>query len=173
MMAVMLRHERKFRDEDDVAGRLRAVYTYGQPMIGDPRFARACEADPFLAREVIRYIYDNDVVPHLPPRTAGPYRHFGREYRYEVPHLRHGVLGLSRHLGHAYDVRRGALREHTRFAGQAATFLGGLGLAALAFAGSRVRPLGALPVVYSFEDHGPQHYIAAVTPPGVQNEFGD
>ncbi|GLY82461.1 lipase family protein [Actinoallomurus iriomotensis] len=173
MMAVMLRHERKFRDEDDVTGRFRAVYTYGQPMIGDPRFARACEADPFLARAMIRYIYDNDVVPHLPPRTAGPYRHFGREYRYEVPRLRHGVLGLARHLGHTYDVRRGDLREHTRFTGQAVTFLGGLGLAALAFAGSRVRPLGALPVVYSFEDHGPQHYIAALTPPGVQNEFGD
>jgi hypothetical protein len=173
MMAVMLRHERKFRAEDDLTGRLRAVYTFGQPMIGDPRFARACQDDAFLAGNVIRYIYDNDVVPHLPPKTAGPYRHFGREYRYEVPHLRHGLLGLSRYLGHDYDVRQGALREHTRPTGQTATFLGGLGLAALAFVGSRVQPLRSLPEVYSFDDHGPQRYITSLTPPGVQNEFGD
>jgi hypothetical protein len=42
-----------------------------------------------------------------------------------------------------------------------------------AFVGGRVQPLRSLPVVYSFEDHRPQHYIAALTPPGVQNEFGD
>jgi hypothetical protein len=56
---------------------------------------------------------------------------------------------------------------------QTASFLGGFGLAALAFVGGRVQPLRSLPVVYSFEDHRPQHYIAALTPPGVQNEFGD
>ena len=81
-----------------------------------------------------------------------------------MPHLPYGVFGLS---------RRGGLREHTRSTGQATTFLGGLGLSALAFVGGRVRPLRALPAVYSFDDHGPQRYITALTPPDVQNEFGD
>ncbi|GAB2848801.1 hypothetical protein GCM10027176_60230 [Actinoallomurus bryophytorum] len=173
MMAVMLRHERKFRAGDDLTDRLRAAYTFGQPMIGDPRFARACQKDAFLRDNVIRYVYDSDVVPHLPPKTAGPYRHFGREFSYQVPHLRRGVLGLSRYLGHPYDTRRGHLREQAVPAGQTLSLLGGFGLAALAFAGSRVQPLRSLPVVYSFEDHRPQHYITCLTPPGVQNEFGD
>jgi hypothetical protein len=172
MMGVMLRHERKFRDDGDLTARLRALYTFGQPMIGDPRFARACDRDDFLHENVIRYVYDSDVVPHLPPKTAGPYRHFGREFRYEIPHLRHGLLGLSRHLGHPYDVRHGLLRE-TGATGQALSLLGGFGLAALAFAGNRVRPLRSVPVVYSFEDHLPQRYITCLTPCGVQNEFGD
>jgi hypothetical protein len=172
MMAVMLRHERKFSRDGDLTDRLRAAYTFGQPMLGDHRFARACGEDAFLRENMIRYVYDSDVVPHLPPRTTGPYRHFGREFRYEVPHLRHSVLGLSRFLGHAYDTRQGVLRE-TGGTGQTVSFLGGFGLAALAFVGGRVQPLRSLPVVYSFEDHRPQHYIAALTPRGVQNEFGD
>jgi Lipase (class 3) len=170
LMGVMLRHERKFGPE--LTERLAAVYTFGQPMIGDRRFARACDKDDFLRENVFRYVYDSDVVPHLPPKTTGPYRHFGREFRYEIPHLRHSVLGLARFLGHAYDHRRGNLRETTA-TGQAASLLGGFGLATLAFAGGRVQALRALPVVYSFEDHRPQHYIAALTPRGVQNEFGD
>jgi hypothetical protein len=173
MMAVMLRHERKFSRDGDLTGRLRAVYTFGQPMIGDPRFARACEKDAFLRDNVIRYVHDSDVVPHLPPRTAGPYHHFGREFHYRIPHLRRSLLGLSRHLGHPYDVHAGDLREQHRPSGQTMSFLGGFGLAALAFAGSRVQPLRSLPAMYSFEDHRPQHYITGLTPPGVQNEFGD
>lgn len=177
MMGVMLRHERKFadgssRDGGDLTGRLKAVYTYGQPMIGDHRFARACQKDPFLRDNVIRYVYDSDVVPHLPPRTTGPYHHFGREFHYRIPHLRHTVLGLSRYLGHPYDIRAGNL-EQTGSAGQTASLLGGVGLGVLAFVGSRIQPLRSLPTVYSFEDHRPEHYITALTPRGVQNEFGD
>ncbi|MGH3379851.1 MAG: lipase family protein [Actinoallomurus sp.] len=172
MMGVMLRHEAKFRRDGDLTGRLRAVYTFGQPMIGDHRFARACEEDEFLRHNVIRYVYDSDVVPHLPPRTTGPYRHFGREFRYEVPHLRHSVLGLSRYLGHSYDTRHGSLRE-TGPTGQAPSVLGGFGLATLAFAGRRIQSLRSLPVVYSFEDHRPERYVTCLTPRGVQNEFGD
>ena len=172
MMGVMLRHEAKFRRDGDLTGRLRAVYTFGQPMIGDPLFARACQEDEFLRHNMVRYVYDSDVVPHLPPRTTGPYRHFGREFRYEIPHLRHGVLGLSRYLGHSYDTRHGRLRE-TGPTGQTPSVLGGLGLAALAFTGSRIRALRSLPAVYSFDDHRPDRYVTCLTPRGVPNEFGD
>lgn len=30
-----------------------------------------------------------------------------------------------------------------------------------------------LPFQHSLDDHGPQHYVAALTPPGVRSEFGD
>jgi hypothetical protein len=174
MMTVMFRHEHKYRDAaDDITARLRAAYTFGQPMIGDPAFARACEKDRFLRERVIRYIYDSDVVPHLPPMTIGPFRHFGREYHYRVPHVRHSVLGISRHLGQAYRPHAERLERSRTAAGQTASLLGGAGLAVLAFLGARVRPLRSLPVVYSFEDHRPHHYITALTPLGVQNEYGD
>lgn len=174
MMGVMLRHERKFSaNGDDIAGLLRAVYTFGQPMIGDYAFARACEKEPFLRENLIRYVYDSDVVPHLPPRTAGPFRHFGREWRYEIPNLRNGVLGLVGLLGRTHPSRDGNWVERTRVTGQAPTALGGFGLGALAFLSGKIQPLRSLPAMYSFEDHRPHHYITALTPYGTSNEFGD
>jgi hypothetical protein len=174
MMAVMLRHERKYRDDShDITDLLRGVYTFGQPMIGDHSFAKACEKDPFLRENVIRYVYDSDVFPHLPPKSTGPFRHFGRECRYQIPHLRHSVFGLSRYLGYPYNPREGELREQQKPARQVLSGLGGLGLGLLAFVGSRIQPLRSLPAIYSVEDHLPHHYIAALTPYGVTNEFGD
>lgn len=161
MMGVMLRHERKF---GDVTGLLRAVYTFGQPMIGDPSFARACQKDPFLRDKLIRYVYDSDVVPHLPPSISGPFRHFGRELVYRVPHLRRMIP-----LGSAYGT--GDWKESKTSAGQAP--VGGIGLAVAAFVANKIQPLRSLPLLYSFEDHRPHHYIAALTPYGVSNEFGD
>lgn len=91
MMAVMLRHEKKYAA---VAELLKGVYTFGQPMIGDPSFARACESDAEFSRKIIRYVHGDDVIPHFPPVTAGPYEHFGREYRYRISHLQQSVVGL-------------------------------------------------------------------------------
>ncbi|MEV6986640.1 lipase family protein [Sphaerisporangium sp. NPDC051017] len=54
LMGVMIRHERKYRDV--LGDRMRAVYTFGQPMIGDPSFAEACQSDEFLRQNVIRYV---------------------------------------------------------------------------------------------------------------------
>lgn len=174
MMGVMLKHERKYRSpEDNIAGLLKAVYTFGQPMIGDPNFAKACQKNPFLRDKMIRYIYDSDVVPHLPPRTSGPFRHFGREWVYRIPHIRHSVLGAARYLGAAYNTRDGDWKEQTKVAGQAPSALGGFGLAVLAFVANKIQPLRSLPILYSFEDHRPHHYITALTPYGVPNEFGD
>jgi hypothetical protein len=31
----------------------------------------------------LRYIYQHDVVAHLPPRNAGAFAHFGPEYRFD------------------------------------------------------------------------------------------
>jgi hypothetical protein len=58
---------------------LRGVYTYGQPFVGDAAFARRCVG--FDSR-VFRHVYANDIVPRLPPRAMGHFKHFGREYRW-------------------------------------------------------------------------------------------
>lgn len=57
---------------------LQGVYTYGQPPVGDAEFARAC--DERFGRLHFRHVYGHDLVPRLPPRSTGSFRHSGREY---------------------------------------------------------------------------------------------
>jgi hypothetical protein len=170
LMGVMMRHERKYKEA--FGDRLKAVYTYGQPMIGDPSFAEACETDEFLRENVIRYVYDSDVVPHLPSTASGPFRHFGREYHYRVSHLRNSMLNMLTFPRCASQARKGQW-EARRHPTPQMTGMLGIPLSAMAFIARKFEATRSLPVVYSVDDHLPQHYISALTPPGVQNEFGD
>jgi hypothetical protein len=147
MMGVMLRTERAYQP---IARTLRAVYTFGQPMIGDPGFAAACDADEFLSRNVVRFVYGNDVVAQLPPTASGRFAHFGREW-HGGPGQPHPVARPTRQLGN----------------------LAGLAVAPIAFVTHQLRLFRNIPFPQSLYDHGPQHYIAALTPPGVSSEFGD
>lgn len=52
-----------------------SVITFGEPRIGNAAFA--AYVDDIL--DVQRYTHDKDIVPHLPPASAG-YRHHGREF---------------------------------------------------------------------------------------------
>ncbi|XXY46146.1 lipase family protein [Sorangium sp. So ce269] len=65
-------------DRDAVGSWLRAVYTYGQPMVGDKMFARMMQKD--LGHKVFRHVYDKDIVPRMPPRAMGEFEHFGQHY---------------------------------------------------------------------------------------------
>ena len=140
------------RQQENFGKAFRATYTFGQPMVGSPKLAAACNADPFLGTNVIRYVYQKDPVPHLPPHDTGKFANFGREYQF---------------------------RENTWHAqkedGQAGQMHYGLELvgAGLAFVARLLPELRGLPTEYQPDDHGPQHYIAALTPPGVVTEFGD
>lgn len=134
-----------------LAATLRGVYTFGQPMVGEPAFARACAADPALAGRVARYVFRHDVVPHLPPRESGPFEHFGTELR-------------------SSGEWPWAPAEQ---ASQQSGLLAGIVETPLAFVARRLPALRGVPFHYSIDDHGPQHYVAALTPPGVPNEFGD
>lgn len=151
MFAVMMETNPAYAD---IRARLRAVYTFGQPMIGDPTFASECARA--LGKKVFRFIHAHDVVAALPPKISGPFAHFGEEYQlfrasdhtWKAPQRNREPMGQ---VGHLYE----------------------LPLAASAFLARQLRPLRDIPFQYSLDDHGPQHYIAALTPPGVRTEFGD
>lgn len=169
LMAVMMRHESKYREV--FADRLKAVYTFGQPMIGNPDFAEACQDDEFLREKVVRHVYNDDMVPHLPPAVSGPFQHFGREYRYRVPR-RDTLTGLLGYLGHSSPPPEGEWRESMNPTSQTSG-VSAILLANLAFVAGKFQLTRSLPTALSVEDHFPRHYISSLVPRGVQNEFGD
>lgn len=151
LMAIMLMSERAYTE---IAAKLKAVYTFGQPMIGTPALADACGDHPFLGKHVVRYVYNNDIVPQLPPTASGSFAHFGPEYRYR------------RRAG---DGRWNYNEDPT---GQLSNLLELL-TTPLSFLARQVRWLRDVPFHADIYDHLPHHYIAALTPPGVRSEFGD
>lgn len=151
LMAVMLMTEPAYTP---IAERLKAAYTFGQPMIGTPALAEACEDHPFLGHNVLRYLYGADVVPQVPPTASGAFAHFGLEYQYE----RKGDGGQWKHN-----------REPTK---QLSNLLELVSLP-ISFLARQLRVSRNLPFRASIYDHLPHHYIAALTPPDVRSEFGD
>lgn len=140
-------------DAPEIARCIRGVYTYGAPMVGDARLAELCDEPELLGGKVFRYVYGNDVVPQLPPRASGKFRHFGREFRHE-----------------AGD---GEWEEHRKPVGQLRSLLQ---LAELvpSFLARQVSVLRDLPFQASLADHLPAHYLDALAAPiGVRTEFGD
>jgi len=150
LLGVMLSVEPDYQEHFGDA--LSGVYTFGQPMVGSPAFAAACEAHPFLAGSVVRYIYRRDPVPHVPPKDSGRFAHFGLERSYEGSFP---WLDTSEHP-----------------AGQLFLALDFLG-STLGFVTQAFERLRALPLKYNISDHLPHHYISALTPPGRPNEYGD
>lgn len=57
-----------------------AVYTYGQPRVGDEQFARIMNEK--LGHKVFRLVNDRDIVPRVPLYSMG-YRHFGRQFYFD------------------------------------------------------------------------------------------
>lgn len=206
LMAVTLVHEPRFRH---IAEKLKGVYTFGQPMIGGPDLADACREAPGPLRDrLLRYIFDRDVVPALPPRPVGPYAPFGREFHYR---RRRGLTDTA--LTFATDSAAGALtlpgnvlraaanRDWEELGGRIRSLvrlptpsraegwtevtepglhypqmdsLAGLAVVApLAFFATRLALTRTIPFKYSFDDHGPGHYVNSLAPPGVLSEFGD
>ncbi|MFJ9081872.1 lipase family protein [Streptomyces sp. NPDC102340] len=205
LMAVTLVHEPRYAH---IARCLRAVYTFGQPMIGGPDLAQACadtvdsNGTHLLRDRLLRYIYDRDVVPALPPRPVGPYAPFGREFHFRRP--RRAVDAMFTAVADAAadavalpgDLLTGAnplrrLRRMTAIPARAREdgwveraepalpypqmdSLAGLAVVApLAFFAARLALTRTLPFKYSFDDHGPAHYVNALAPEGVLSEYGD
>jgi hypothetical protein len=120
-----------------VREKLRGVYTFGQPLVGDREFCDTCE-QKFGHKLVFRHIYRHDVVPCLPPRLYGALRTFGQE-------LVSGPYGWTR-------------RRAT--AGQVFTQAASVGLGTLDWYALQLLMRGIpLPLRFSLADHMAGHYV--------------
>lgn len=132
------------QEHREIAERVRAVYTYGQPMAaGEP----LPEVARDVARKVFRHVNARDLIPALPPAPWGHFAHFGHEYRYvngEWQRAEKPVAQLEN------------LREIPR--------------SLLAFLAPPKRRETSR---YTMADHGPHHYVSALRPRGKITEFGD
>ena len=146
LLALMLRNEPAYAP---VMRKLRAVYTFGAPMVASPALAKACHDDRRLGGRLFRYVYANDVVPQVPPRACGAFAHFGAELRYRPGH---GWRPSEprRQIGGALEM----LASSTTMIARQLRLTHDLGFGA------------------SLYDHLPAGYIAALTPPDVTTEFG-
>lgn len=120
---------------EDMRAKIRGIYTFGQPMVGDKDFARACEQD-FQGR-LYRHVFQDDFVPHLPPRSALKYAHTD------------GELRASKN-----DVR---WKHHDEASGRAPLTTGAIAVLLNAVE-TRISPVDFIPG-YSMDDHMPLHYI--------------
>jgi hypothetical protein len=117
---------------------LQNVHTFGQPMVGDREFATRFE-EPFKGI-LFRHVYDHDVFPRLPPRTAGAFWHIGEEY-------------VSTKTGWAYQ---------SKGVSQARTLVGSTVLGVMAFLMDQLAGipiLERLPRPYSVRDHSLLGYL--------------
>jgi hypothetical protein len=132
------------RSQRPLAERLRAVYTFGQPMtVCTPLPAWAAAAGD----RVFRYITPRDLIPALPPVAWGPFTHLGREYRYVDGEWRKSETGIAP-LASVREIPRALLAF---------------------FAPQRKRAAYR----YTLGDHRPHQYIAALRPKGMITELGD
>ena len=129
---------------DAIAARLRAIYTFAQPMtIGGPVPGSAEQ----LGHRIFRHVLVRDPIPTLPAASWGRFVHLGREYGW-----RDGEWQPS-----SPDVAQ---------ARSALDFLPSI----LAFFWSARRRATAR---YALAEHAPHYYLAALRPKGRITEVGD
>ena len=128
----------------EIADKLRAVYTFGQPLTTGEPLPPLAEG---VGRKLFRHINARDLVPALPAAPWGRFAHFGREYRCDDREWREASPPVAQ-LESLKEIPRAllAMFRTTRRRGS-----------------SR----------YSMADHGPHLYIAALRPKGRITEFGD
>jgi hypothetical protein len=132
------------REYHAVANKLRAVYTFGQPMtVGGPLPLVADE----IGRRLFRHVTTRDLVPALPPAAWGAFTHFGKEYRYTNGEWQRSAVPVAQLV---------SIKEVPR--------------ALVAFFATTTRRAS---YPYSLADHGPHHYLSALRPVERVTEFGD
>lgn len=124
--------------------RLRAVYTFGQPLVGCEPFPPAAAA---IGQKVYRHVVARDPIPALPPALWGRLTHLGKEYRFAAGDWQRAETPMAQFAN---------LREVPRAV-----------LAFFARAERRER------LAYAMAEHAPHHYLAALRPPGCVTELGD
>ncbi|HEX7669499.1 MAG TPA: lipase family protein, partial [Polyangiaceae bacterium] len=152
--------------------KLRGVYTYGSPMVGNLAFAAMWKQRGILEGRLFGHVYANDVVPHLPPGSAGDFAHVGRIF-----------ASIPRNEGPATPKFKWAEtdRAATQVESLAALLSAVVPLVAEQFPGLKLATDIArrVPFVanhglgYSFYDHSPTHYIDCSKRNEQLTEFGD
>ena len=127
-----------------LAAKLRAVYTFGQPMAVGGALPPVVDD---IGRRLFRHITSRDLTPALPPAAWGAFTHFGKEYRYTNGEWQRSEVPVAQ-LVRTREIPRSLLAF---------------------FATNTRRP--SYP--YSVADHGPHHYLSALRPSGRVTEFGD
>lgn len=159
-----------------VMGRLRAVYTYGQPMVGGgplaDQMARSGHDQRFH-----RFIYGKDAVPWAPPEGAGEarYQHFGRSYHLDEASGRHwkehGQLPPEVAVTQT-SMRKFAEAFVTLFTAKVPLVHGSIGRVdrlVHRLPGEIIDIRGDL----SMGDHLPLRYVRALADPDSLSEFGE
>jgi hypothetical protein len=130
----------------EMAERLRAVYTFGQPLTtGEPLPPAVAE----LGRRLHRHVVGSDPIPQLPPASWCSLAHFGREWRFTQGRWAESAEPAAQ-LRSLPEARRA--------------------LWALATGAFR---RGAATAFASVQDHLPHRYVAALQPEGCVTELGD
>jgi hypothetical protein len=129
--------------------RVRGIYTYGQPIVGDAEFAAIC--DKRFGKMLFRHVYNHDLVPHLPPSSTGRFVHFGREYR-----------------GSDYGWQPIATPSL-----QARSIAVSTSIALLAWLFRQLHAFAGLRLPFSIDDHSPNNYLHASRTEIGSEWFGD
>ena len=127
-----------------ISSKLRAVYTFGQPLTLAAPIPKAVAA---VAPRVFRHVTAGDPIPALPPALWGAFQHFGHEYRH---------AGGEWQRADAPTTQMDSLRELPRSL-----------LAFLAKEKDRAS------FRYTMGAHGAHHYLAALRPRDRVTEYGD
>lgn len=127
-----------------ISDKLRAVYTFGQPLTVGGTLPKAVEA---VAPRVFRHVTVGDPIPALPPAPWGALQHLGHEYRHLDGGWQQAPLPTA---------QLDSLREVPR--------------AMLAFL---AREKDRDSFRYTMAAHGAHHYLAALRPPERITEYGD
>lgn len=139
--------------------KVRGIYTYGQPMVisNEENCVKQCKDR--IGDRLFRHVYENDVVPHVPPLSTGVFDHIGTEYRYK---------GDKK----AWVKRSG--KTYWWFFKDQATQVGVLaGTLPFALTGAIVENIQWLQFLprspWSFTDHSPLHYMEALKNPSQED----
>jgi hypothetical protein len=128
-----------------IAERLRAVYTFGQPMaIAGPLPG----VGKNVASRLFRHVVPHDPIPALPPAAYGPFVHVGREYRLVSGDWQRSDTAVEQ-MPSIKALPRSLLPFFTPEKARRRSFR------------------------YSVAHHAPDYYIAALRPPDRVTEFGD
>lgn len=122
--------------------RVKGIFTFGQPMAGDEAFATHYAAE--VGQRLFRFVYEHDIVPHLPPKTPA---------------------WTPVHFGAAFAATNGArwsrdARPSVEHAGVLSSNL--IGIASWLKDQSGIAPHVSLP--YSWADHAPNNYVRTSLP---------